>query len=296
MNELSLTVEDIGKIKNQNRLLEIVRNRDLETRIRTEAVKNLEDKGVFRDFAHDEDMFMRMCAAEYVDDDEILLDLILNDSNDYVRREAGRNFVYNCDCEKYEGVLLEFALENPKYNVSPLTRPDIKTIFACRRISDTSKLLKIIKESKSRQVYGYAMDAVGRDALSGLLHSGELDMEKTVIVAEKLEDTEKLRELLYSGKLKITESLRIAAKLEDSEKLMKLLEVPVGPYIPDGKVFPDLFPGDRIYTSIALSYPDEEVAAEAVKNIGYKQNMEWVINNSKNARIRRLAEERLKNL
>jgi hypothetical protein len=222
--------------------------------------------------------------------------LILNDSNDYVRNKAGRNFVYNCDCEKYGDVLLEFALENPKYNASQLTRPDIKTIFACRRISDTSKLLKIIKESKSRQVYSCAMEAVGKDALSGLLHSGELDMEKTVIVAEKLEDTEKLRELLYSGKLKITESLRIAAKLEDSEKLMKLLEVPVGPYIPEGKVFPDLFPGDKIYVSIALSYPDEDIAAEAVKNIGYKQNLEWVINNSKNTRIRRLAEERLKNI
>ena len=160
MDDLDLTIEDVDKIKDQNRLFEIVKNQDLDVRIRIKAVNNIEDKRIFADYAYDEDVFLRLYAAKYLEDDETLLDLMLNDSSDYVRCDAGRNFIHHCDSEKYGDVLVEFSLENPKYNVSPLTDTDTAARFACMRIKDTSKLLRIIKESNSLYVYGYAMRKV----------------------------------------------------------------------------------------------------------------------------------------
>ena len=83
MDVSKLTVEDVAEIKDQDQLLEIAKNSELDIRIRIKAFDDIEDKGIFRDYAYDEDSFLRMCAVKYVDD-EVLLDLILNDSNDFV--------------------------------------------------------------------------------------------------------------------------------------------------------------------------------------------------------------------
>lgn len=306
MDDLDLTIEDVEKIKDQNRLFEIVKNQDLDVRIRIKAVNDIEDKCIFADYAYDEDVFLRMYAAKYLEDDETLLDLMLNDSSDYVRCDAGRKFIHNCDSEKYVDVLVEFSLENPKYNVSPLTDTDTAARFACMRIKDTSKLLRIIKESNSLYVYGYAMRKVDKESLRQLLYSGELDIGKEVMVAEKLNDERKLTELLYGGKLDTETEIEVAMELEDDEKLSELLERPISPrntYIPNtgedpdnilGHTVPNIFPGDSIYLRIVFSYPNEDIAIKALNLIGFKSNLEKITQSHKNPKIRRLAKEILK--
>ena len=292
----NLTVEDVENIKSQIQLLEIFKNQDLDTRVRSKAIENIEDKSIFNDYAYDDDSFLRECAAQYIDDDEMLLDLILNDSNVFVRYYAGWNFVRNCDNEKYDDILLEFALENPEYNVAPIGTTDKKAKFASHRINDTSKFLRIIEKSKSKRVYSYAVGRVSKDDLSGLLYSGKLDTEKTIFIAKELNDYEKLRELLYGGKVDFKNSMKIAMELEDDEFLKKNLDVPIGPHIREGKVFPDIFPGDGLYTEIVFSYPNEEVVIKALNLIGYKHSLKYIIDNHKNPKICKLAEERLKQL
>lgn len=279
----SLTVEDVKKIKNQDKLLEIVKNQDLNTKIRKQALENIEDDGIFRDFAHDEDKFLRSYAAGHIDDNEILLDLILNDSDDWVRYVAGKNFVGNCNAEEYGHVLLEFALENPSYNVSPYTKTRWVAKSACDRINDTSKLLKIIKESQSEYVYSAAIDKAGKEALAGLLYGEKLGMKK---------------------------KLKIAVEIEDDELLMELLEVPIGPtrkYIPnDGDmdddnicgiwVVNDFSPGDNIYTSIVFSYPNEEIVIQALDDIQHESNLKYIIEHHENPKIRNLAAKRLEHI
>lgn len=139
----NLTVQDVNVMGDHDRLLEIIRNWNLDSRIRHTAFENLEDKSFFKDCAYDEMIFKDICRS-YIND-EMLLDLALNDSNDYVRYNEGANFVDNCDSEKYEDVLLEFALENPAYNMSPYTKTLWVVKSGCDRINDASKLLKIIK-------------------------------------------------------------------------------------------------------------------------------------------------------
>jgi hypothetical protein len=275
---MKLTVGDVEKITNQNQLLEIVRNPDVDVRIRIKAAENIKDKSIFKDFAHDNDSFLRYYAAKYIDDDETLLDLILNDSNDFVRHNAGSNFIDYCDSERYEDVLLEFALENPRYNVSPLTETDTLARFACHNIRDTSKLLKVIKESKSPYVYNYAMRKVDKKAL---------------------------HDLLYSGKLDRARALEVAMKLEDDEKLGELLDVAIGPksrFIPNAGEDPDniaghtvsnIFPGDDIYSSIVFSCQNEEITIRALKLIGYPSNLKRIIEYHENPKIRQLAKNQL---
>lgn len=297
MKDSSLTDDDIDKINNQNKLLEIFKNQDLDTRVRSKAAENIEDKSIFKDYAYDDDSFLRVCAAQYTDDDdEMLLNLILNDSNVFVRYYAGWNFVRNCDNEKYEDILLEFALENPEYNVAPIGSTDKKAKFASHRINDASKFLRIIEKSKSKHVYSYAVGRVSKDDLSELLYSGKLDTEKTIFIAKELKDYEKLRELLYGGKVDFKNSMKIAMELEDDEFLKKNLGVPIGPHIREGKVFPDIFPGDGLYTEIVFSYPNEEVVIKALNLIGYKHSLKYIIDNHKNPKICKLAKERLKQL
>lgn len=295
MNDMDLTVHDVEKINDQDRLLEIIRNQDLDFAVRHRAVRNLEDKSFFKDCAHAEDDFLRIFAAEFIDDDETLLDMILNDSNDYVRRKAGSNFIDNCDSEKYSDVLLEFALENPKYNVNPIGDTDVAARFACHRIEDTSKLLRVIKESPSKYVYRYAMRNVDDESLFELLQSGELDSEKTHFLADKLDDENVLRDLLYAKKVNVHNRIRIAVKLRDDEMLKELLDAPLGPYIPEGKAFPDIYPGDRLYVHIVFNYPNEEIAIQALKLIGYEKNLKYVMENHKNPKIRDLAAEMYEN-
>ena len=295
MNDMDLTVHDVAKIKNQDRLLEIITNQDLDFRVRHRAVINIEDKSFFKGCAHAEDDFLRMFAAKFIDDDETLLDMILNDSNDFVRRKAGSNFIDNCDSEKYSDVLLEFALENPKYNAYTFGDIDLAAKSACKRIDDTSKLLRIIKESSSKSVYCYAMRKVDDDALFELLESGELDVEKTLIVADKLGDENTLRKLLYGKKVNVHNRIRIAVKLRDDEMLKKLLDVPLGPHVPEGKVFPDIYPGDRLYVHIVFNYPNVEIAIMALKLIGYKKNLKYVMDNHKDSVMRNLAAELYEN-
>lgn len=278
----NLTVRDVKVIRDQDRLLEIIMNRNLDSRVRHAAVDNIEDKSFFKDCAYDEDEFLRIFAAQYIDDDETLLDLVLNDSNDYVRYKAGVNFVDNCDSERYEDVLLEFALENPAYNVSPYTKTHWVAESACDRINDTSKLLKIINESQSEYVCSTAIRRVDREALAGLLYGENLGMKK---------------------------KLKIAMELEDDERLMELLEVPIGPtrkYVPNDGDFPDdvsgiwvmgnLSPGDSIYRSIVLSYPNEEIVIQALNDIQYKSNLEFIIKHHESPKIRDLARKRLEHI
>lgn len=279
----NLTVEDVKKIKNLDRLIEIAKNQDLNTKIRNNALENIEDKGIFKDLAYDEDKFLRSYAAEHIDDDEILLDLILNDSDDWVRHLAGNNFVDNCDAAKYEDVLLEFALANPAYNVSPYTKTYSTAKFACDRINDNSKLLRIIKESESEYVYSAAICKADREALAGLLYGEKLGMKK---------------------------KLMIAAEIEDDELLMDLLEVPIGPtrkYVPnDGDlggndisgiwVVNDFSPGDSIYTSIVFSYPNEEIVIQALNDIQNKSYLEYIMGHHKSPKIRDLASKRLEDI
>ena len=115
MDASKLTVDDVEKIKDQNQLLEIIKNPDLDTRVRIKAVDNIEDKHILADYAYDEDIFLRMQAVRQVKDDEILLDLILSDSSDFVRHEAGTRFIDYSDSEKYEDVLLEWKILNMLY-------------------------------------------------------------------------------------------------------------------------------------------------------------------------------------
>ena len=140
------------------------------------------------------------------------------------------------------------------------------------------------------------MGRVSKDDLSGLLYSGKLDTEKTIFIAKELNDYEKLRELLYGGKVDLKNSMKIAMELEDDEFLKKNLDVPIGPHIREGKVFPDIFPGDGLYTEIVFSYPNEEVVIKALNLIGYKHSLKYIIDNHKNPKICKLAEERLKQL
>lgn len=302
MDASKLTVDDVEKIKDQNQLLEIIKNPDLDTRVRIKAVDNIEDKHILADYAYDEDIFLRMQAVRQVKDDEILLDLILSDSSDFVRHEAGTRFIDYSDSEKYEDVLLEFALENPKYAVFPLGDTDTMARFACMRIKDTSKLLEVVKKSQSLYVYRYAMRKVWDDALSELLYSGELDRDKEVMVAEKLNDYKKLSELLYGEKLDYECRIRIAMGLKDDEKLRELLKVPLAPkskFIPnDGSeaddinghyAVSDMFPGDEIYTTIVFDYPNRKIAIKALNLIGYKSNLEYIVQNHKDPRIRKVA-------
>lgn len=279
----NLTVQDVKMIRNQDMLIEIIMNGDLNSMIRHAAVVNLEDKSFFKDFAYDEDTFLRTLAAQYIDDDETLLDLVLNDSNDQVRYYAGANFVDNCDSEKYGDALLEFALENPAYNVSPYRKTMGVAKSACDRINDTSKLLKIIKESQSKYVYSAAIHKAGKEELAGLLYGENLGMKK---------------------------KLSIAIEIEDDERLMELLEVPIGPtrkYVPnDGDldddnicgiwVMDDFSPGDYIYTSIVLSYPNEEIVIQALNNIQYKSNLDFIIKHHESPKIRDLAKKRLEHI
>ncbi|MBR6024472.1 MAG: hypothetical protein IK044_05945 [Methanobrevibacter sp.] len=311
MDASKLTVDDVEKIKDQNQLLEIVKNPDFDIRVRIRAADNIEDKSILADYAYDGDIFLRMQAIRQVNNDEILLDLILNDSSDFVRHEAGTRFIDYCDSEKYEDVLLEFALENPKYAVFPLGDTDTMARFACMRIKDTSKLMEVVKKSKSIYVYRYAMRAVGNDALSELLYSGELDRDKEIMVAERLKDYKKLSELLYGGKLNHECRIRVAMGLKDDEKLRELLKVPLAPkskYIPnDGDdednihgshVVSDMFPGDEIYTTIVFDYPNRKIAIKALNLIGYKSNLKYIMENHKDPRICKAAAsilERTKN-
>ena len=279
----NLTVDDVKKIKNPDKLLEIAKNQDLNTKIRKQALENIEDKGIFKDLAYDEDKFLRLYVADHIDDDEILLDLILNDSDDWVRYLAGRNFADNCDAEEYEDVLLEFALENPAYNVSPYTKTRWAAKSACDRINDNSKLLRIIKESESEHVYSAAIHKADRESLA---------------------------ELLYGEKLGMKKKLVIAAEIEDDERLMELLEVPIGPtrkYVPnDGDLGDDgicgvwvvgnISPGDSIYTSIVFSYPNEEIVIQALNIIPHESYLEYIRGHHKSPKIRDLASKRLEHI
>ena len=296
MNFEELTIEDIKLINDDDKLIEILKNQNLDTRIRIQAVANLNDKSVFKDYAHYEDPFLRSQAARYIEDDEMLLDLILNDSNDHVRHSAGMNFINTCDIEKYEDILVEFAVENPEYNVNPFFSTDFAARLACRRIEDTSNLLEVIMKSSSNQVCYYAISKVDNDALYKLLKSDELDVEKALMVAEKLNDHEKLKELLQKCQLDYESQVRVAMKLKDDEKLREFLKVPLGPKVSEDKVFPNLFPGDEIYKSIVFSYPNEDIAIAALNNIGYKRNLKDIIKHHDNPRICDLAKDRLMNL
>ena len=62
----NLTVEDVDNIKSQIQLLEIFKNQDLDTRVRSKAIENIEDKSIFNDYAYDDDSFLRECAAQYI--------------------------------------------------------------------------------------------------------------------------------------------------------------------------------------------------------------------------------------
>lgn len=296
MSNRELAAEDIKLINDDEKLIEIIKNQNLDMRIRIHAVESLNDKSVFRDYTHDEDSFLRSQAARFIDDYEMLLDMILNDSSDHVRHVAGMNFIGDCDIEKYEDILVEFAVENPKYNADSISSTIEAARFASSRIEDASKLLKVIMKSPSNRVWRYAIRKVDNDALCKLLENNELEAGKALIVAEKLNDKRKLKELLYDGKLDYESQVSVAMKLEDDEKLKELLKVPIGPRVPEGKVFPDLFPGDKIYTSIVFSYPNEEIAIAALNNIGYEKSLKHIIKHHDNPRMRDLAEERLKNL
>ena len=71
MDASKLTLDGVEKIKDQNQLLEIIKNPDLDTRVRIKAVDNIEDKSILADYAYDEDIFLRMQAVRQVKDDEI---------------------------------------------------------------------------------------------------------------------------------------------------------------------------------------------------------------------------------
>ena len=278
----NLTADDIKAINDQDKLLEIIKNTDLDTRIRTLALQNIVDKSILRDLVHEKEAFLRSYAALHIDDDEIVMDLILNDSDDWVRHFACQNFVSNCNAEKYGDILLEFALENPEYVTCVHGKTDMIAGEACGRISDTSKLLKIITESQSGYVYSKAINKADNDALHNLLHNAKLNIKK---------------------------KLEIAVKIEDDEKLKELLEVPIGPtsrYVPNTGDMPDdisgvrvmdeLSPGDRIYTSIVFSYPNEEIVIQALNDIQYKSNLNYIIEHHKNPEIRDMAKKRLENI
>ena len=289
------TAEDIKLINDNDKLIEIIRNQDLDIRIRIHAVEMLKDKSVFRDYVHDEDSFLRSQAARFTDDYEILLDMVLNDSSDHVKHIAAMRFVCGCDIEKYEDILVEIAVENPKYGDDSFQNAEKAARFASSRIEDPSKLLKVIKKSSSLRVWRYAIGKLDNDALYELLENNGLDAEKALTAIEKLNDRVKLKELLYSGKLDYESEVSVAMELEDDEKLKELLNVTLGLRVIEGKAFPDIYPGDGIYTSIVFSYPNEEIAIAALNNIGYEKNLKHIIKHHDNPRIRDLAEERLKN-
>lgn len=280
---------------NDDDLIEVIKNQILDMRIRIHAVESLNDKSVLRDYAHNEDLFLRIQAARFIDDYEMLLDMILNDSSDHVRHIAGMNFIGGCDIEKYEDILVEFAVENPKYDVDSYSSTGNAARFACSRIEDSSKLLKVIIKSPSERVWRHAISKADDAALYELLQSNGLEAEKALVVAEKLNDKVKLRELLNDGKLDYESQVMLAMDLEDDEKLKELLKVPIGPRVREGKAFPDLFPGDNLYKSIVFSYPNEEIAIAALNNIGYERNLKEIIKHHDNPRICDLAKERLKN-
>lgn len=128
-------------------------------------------------------------------------------------------FVCGCNIEKYEDIMVEIAVENPKYGDDSFQNAEKAARFACSRIEDSSKLLKVIKKSSSLRVWRYAIGKLDNDALYELLENNGLDAEKALTAIEKLNDRVKLKELLYSGKLDYESEVSVAMELEDDEKL-----------------------------------------------------------------------------